>query len=204
MNAEYFYRKILWRIGVTLLVSPVFFKAQGGGGILILICSLPLAFVWAGPIAEGIGTFVGNSLWMPSDASIELRPQYSIAEARVREGHYEEAIEAFRGYAAQYPDEIIPHVRIADLQLQQFGNVEEAIAEFKTALPKARGADAISFLNHRLADLYLQHRNDPTAALDCFREIQRRFPKTRQSKTALERAEKLLKEKNKTSMDAEM
>ena len=171
--------------------------------ILLVLCSVPLALIWAGPISEKLGALVGNSLWMPSDENFEVRPQYSIAEARVNEGRYEEAIEAFRDYVAQYPEEIIPHVRIADLQLQQFGNVEAAITEFKTALPKAHGADAVSFLNHRLADLYLQHR-DRAAALECFREIQRRFPKTRQSKTALERAEKLLKEINRTSMDTEI
>ena len=192
MSADYFSRRILWRIGITLLLSPVFFKAQGAGLILTLLCSLPLAFIWAGPISEGLGAMVGNALWMPSDSSFEVRPQYSIAEARIREGRYAEAIEAFRDYAVQYPEEIIPHMRIADLQIERFGNAEAAIAELKAAIPKAKGADAVSFLNHRLADLYLQHRKDRSAALECLRDIQRHYPKTRQAKTALERAERLL------------
>src|SRR5262249_16367951 len=57
------------------------------GGILFVIVGLPML--------ENLGDRIGG-LFMPSDDSVELRPDFSIAEARVKQGRYEEAIAEFR------------------------------------------------------------------------------------------------------------
>jgi len=132
---------------------------------------------------------------MPSDASFEYHPDYSVAEARVKEGNYEEAIIAFQKYMEQFPHEITPHIRIADIQMDHFNNLDGAISELKIALTKAKSADGFSIASFRLADLYLNQRHDSRAAMDCFHDVQRQFPGTRQAAAAFQRAERLIKTK---------
>src|SRR4051812_41530855 len=94
----------LARVIVTAIFSFVFFRAfaspsdweDPGGSLfllgLILILTIPW-FLWLGrPFVNWIGE-IGSRIFYPSDASFQCQPQYSIAEARTKEGRYEEAIE---------------------------------------------------------------------------------------------------------------
>lgn len=170
------------------------------GTALVLIGYLGLiGFVWTLllglPFVDWIGEKAGSILY-PSNAGFEVKPQYSIAEAREREGHYAEAIEVYRGYKTRYPGEVTPYFRIADLQSEKLGKPRAAIAELRDVLTKARGVEVCAHANFRLAELYMERLHDVGAALDCLREVQRRFPGTRQAADALTRAGRLLPSPN--------
>lgn len=155
-------------------------------GIVVLI-----GIVWAVaigfPFIERLGEKAGQ-LYMPSDASFRIRPEYSIAEAHAKAGRYAEAIERFRQDSEQFPNEAFPHIRIAELQVQEFHDVPAAMTELEAALPKTRSADAFVLVSNRLADLALW-RYGPRCqqALDYLRQIGRRYPGTKHAKAAAER-----------------
>ncbi len=192
MSGEYFLKHILWRVVVTLLMLLALHVLQGIGIIAGLGMIGVLGVLWAGPLATAVGGATGG-LWLPSDDNFEVRPQYSIAEARLREGQYEEAIEVYRKYMELYPNEVTPHLRIADLQLVPFNNPDAAMEELKQAIHKSQTVETFSQIHFRLAELYVTHGNRVSDALHSMREIQRCYPKTKQASVALERAGNLLK-----------
>jgi len=174
-----------------------------GGGFspaavpLVLFLLVPfIGLVWiillARPLADWFGERAGRLFW--SDAGVEVQPQYSLAEARAKHGEYPEAIEAYRDYIVKYPKEMLPHMRIADIQLDHFSNAGAAMEEIRLGLAKAQTAQAFAVANFRLAELYMRHRNDAAAALECLQDVQRRFPGTKQAQAAIQRAQRLIAE----------
>ena len=135
------------------------------------------------PLVARFGEKCGQ-LYVPSDKNFRIRPEFSIAEAHAKAGRYTEAIEQFRRDIEQFPKEPMPHIRIADIQLQHFHSPAAAYVELQSALSKARSADAFALLSHRLADLTLAQ---PAIAIGYLRQIERRYPGTKHAKAAAER-----------------
>jgi tetratricopeptide (TPR) repeat protein len=164
-----------------------------GALLAILTVAFVVAIFFGRPLADWIGTKVGNWFYVPSDDSVDVHPDFSLAEAQVQQGHYEKAIEVFRDYLARFPKELAPHIRIVDLLVEHFNDYAGAIQELKTAISKTSAAETTSLLYQRMADLHLAHHNDIPSAVECLKEIQRRFPHTRHANAALERATQLQK-----------
>lgn len=155
---------------------------MGSGVIWWVTLGLPAIIRWA----ESWG-----SLFWPSDASMEVRPQFSIAEAREKQGRYAEAIAEYRQAAQRFPDEVTPHLRIAALLLEKNGDPEGAIQALEAAVAIARTDDAFAILRHRLADLYVAHRADRAAAQRLLNEIQQRNPNSKHARAAADRLSRL-------------
>jgi tetratricopeptide (TPR) repeat protein len=144
------------------------------------------------PVIEWVADRAAGGIYQPGDANFRVRPEFSVAEAHVKAGRYAEAIAQFRRDAEKFPDEAVPYVRIADLQLEHLHDPDAAIAELQTALTKAQGPDAVALIGNRLADLLLRHRHDHAAAMECYRAIQHRCPGTKHARHAADRAACLL------------
>lgn len=192
---------VLWRIG-----GGSANLREAGGSLLILPLSIFVAIVWfvlvGIPFAGWFGEKFGGMLWTSGDGS-EVHPEYSIPEARVKQGRYQEAIEGFREYIVKYPLEIAPHLRIADIHLFHLNDPQTAMVELQTAIPKAQTPEAFAMANFRLSELYLQHAGDTHSALECLKQIQHRHPGTKQAGAALERAKKLIQASSpKKTLDA--
>ena len=69
-------------------------------------------------------------------------PEYSVAEARVNTGRYTEAIEEYRKVIGKHPDDMYPHLRIADIALKHLQDATTAEAELLAAFAKANGEDS--------------------------------------------------------------
>lgn len=183
---------LVW-VGVRYL--GVSLDARETAGALVgLVWSMFIGFVWlmilGWPIIQSVAGKFG-SFYMASDESFRVRPEYSIAEARVKQGLYKEAIEAFRADIAKFPEEATPHVRIAELQLERFDDAAAAIAELKVALPKCKNLDSFSLVTNRLADLYVHHAQNRSAAVDYLQEIARHYPDTKQARSSIEKIQRL-------------
>lgn len=177
-----------------------------GTAVRLLVCAAVTAVLWWGgwaalivfawaiilgpPVLRWFGGKMGN-LYTPPDSQFRIRPEYSIAEGRAAVGRYREAIEQFRSDIEKFPDEVTPHVRIAEILLDQFGNVDAGIAELQTARSKAKGEDAFVLVVHRLADAYLQRKGDATAAITCLDEILQRYPHSKHALGARHRIQSL-------------
>lgn len=128
-----------------------------------------------------------SQLGLPRDDQLQVRPQYSIAEARVAQGRYHEAIAEFRRVIEQHPSEPYPHLRIAELLHDKLNDSDTAITELHIALQKTQTDDAFALLANRLADWLLQHRRDIHGAQAVLQEICTRYPNTRHARAARER-----------------
>ncbi|MDW8343997.1 MAG: tetratricopeptide repeat protein [Verrucomicrobiae bacterium] len=128
-----------------------------------------------------------SQLGLPTDDQLEVRPQYSIAEARAAQGRYHDAIAEFRRVIEQHPNEPFPHIRIAELLHDKLQNPDAAIAELQIALQKAQTDDAFAIIANRLADWLLQHRHDIMGAKSVLQAICTRYPSSRHARAARER-----------------
>ena len=123
----------------------------------------------------------------PEVNNVEVRPQYSIAEARVCEGKYEEAISEFRKVWDEYPNDVNAHVRIADIQCQHFKHNDEAIRELRAALAKKCKPEAWAFVANRLVDVQVEYLRDFVGARETLQQIMLKFPSSRYAESAMAR-----------------
>jgi tetratricopeptide (TPR) repeat protein len=145
------------------------------GIMLFLIFGLPLIHKFAEHFSAGlIGSGTGS----------RIVPQYSTAEARVKAGKYADAIAEFRKVLEKFPDDVLAHVRIADLYVEFLNQPKLAEAELLAA--RAKEKDALLVAN-RLADLYQFKMQQPVRAIAILREFQARWPETREAGSAEER-----------------
>jgi tetratricopeptide (TPR) repeat protein len=142
----------------------------------------------------GVGLFFvnvffrfGNSLakmFYPDDDQVELHPQYSVPEARVCEGKYEEAIVEFRKVWNDYPHDVNAHVRIAELLCQHFQRYDDAVRELRAALEKRCKPEAWAFVANRLVDVQVEYLRDFVSARATLQEIILKFPSTKYAESA--------------------
>ncbi len=191
------YFPFLLRLGVTIPIVRLMMKMQLAEssdvtlGLLGLGYSVVLGVIWVGPVLEKIAGS-GSRLYVPGDHKFDHTPEYSIGQAREKEGRIAEAIEVYREYKVKYKKEVEPHLKIAELQTKHFRDVTSALVELKEALPKARDHATYVMIHYRMADFYLEFRKDRSAALDCLKHVQKKFPGTKFAKDAAQRAKRLL------------
>ena len=186
--------EILIRLGVCIVVTIIFYVLTIMFPGLIIGTLLGTCSAWAlimgWPVLEWIGERAGG-LYSPSDDESRVRPDFSVAEACVHRGEYANAIALFREYSARYPEEITPHVRIAELQMDHLLEVDAAIAELRVALAKAHADETFALVANRLADWLVQHRQDAAGAIALMEQIQQRCPDTRYARGAAARVRRL-------------
>lgn len=76
-------------------------------------------------------------LYMPADENVRVVPECSIAEARVKEGKYPEAIAEYRQVIEKFPADVYAHVRIAGLATEHLHDLKLAETELLAAQAKA-------------------------------------------------------------------
>jgi len=150
----------------------------------IIITLLIVIFFW--DIVHGVGGRLSSLLFSDS-SSVGVRPEYSIAEARVREGKYEEAIEEFRKVLKKHPNDINSHLRIAEILSTQFRRHDEAVMELQGALKKHCGPDTWAFVANRLADIQVERLHDYVAGRNTLQQVVLKFPNTKQATSAAAR-----------------
>jgi tetratricopeptide (TPR) repeat protein len=163
----------------------------GGGSAFITVgivgmIGLVAFFIFGIPLIKKIGENA-FSFYTPSDDSSKITPEYSVAEARVNAGKYVEAIEEYRKVIARHPDDMYPHLRIADIALKHLQDAGTAEVELQASLAKAKGEDSAALAAGRLADLYHLTLQDPARALEVMKRLCEKIPDTKQAKLAEER-----------------
>ena len=189
--------RILIAIVVAFIMLKIVFSGVPKGGqlspmdrwigvMLFMLYGGVLFSLFGIPLIRRVGEKTGT-LYMPSDSSSRIVPEYSVAEARVKEGRYQEAIDEYRQVIEKHPDDIYAHLRIADVALQHLNDPKTAELELTTALAKAEGEDSAALAAGRLADLYHLTLHDPARALGVMKQLREKIPDTKQAKLAEER-----------------
>jgi tetratricopeptide (TPR) repeat protein len=127
------------------------------------------------------------ALYTGDGSQIPIRPEYSLAEARVKKGKYQEAIDEYRKVILEHPDDIYPHMRIAELAMKHLNDLKLAELELLSAMGKAKGEDSTALAAGRLADFYQHTLQDTARALEVMKQLRKKIHGTKQSKLAEER-----------------
>jgi predicted negative regulator of RcsB-dependent stress response len=155
--------------------------------MLAVLYGLVLFALFGWSILQSIGERFGNSLYMPSDVNFQIMPEYSTAEALVNKGKYQDAIDEYRKVILEYPEDIYPHLRIAELAVNHLNDLKLAELELLSAMGKAKGEDSTALAAGRLADFYQHTLQDPVRALEVMKQLREKIPGTKQAKLAEER-----------------
>ena len=89
----------------------------------------------------------------------------------------------------EHPDDVYPHVRIAELAVEHLHDLKLAETELLAAQAKAVQEDAVALTADRLADLYQNQLRDPQRGLDALRSVQGRLTSAKHVKLMEERIE---------------
>lgn len=152
----------------------------------VLLYAVVLLLLFGRSIMESVANRF-EALYLGHDDNFQIVPEYSTAEARVKKGRYQEAIDEYRNVIAEYPDDIYPHLRIAELATKHLNDVKLAELELLSAMGKAKGEDSTALAAGRLADLYQMTLQDPARALEVMKQLREKIPGTKQAKLAEER-----------------
>ena len=156
---------------------------------------LPIVFVPYGlllwvlfgiPFMRKVGQSASD-LYTGDGSQIPIRPEYSLAEARVKKGKYQEAIDEYRKVILEHPDDIYPHMRIAELAMKYLNDLKLAELELLSAMGKAKGEDSTVLTAGRLADFYQHTLQDPARALEVMKQLREKIHGEKHSKLAEER-----------------
>jgi tetratricopeptide (TPR) repeat protein len=190
------------RIGVALVVGFLMLRFLFSGAapgqelspgdkfvgvVLSIFYGLLLFALFGWSFITGVGERIGNSLYLPSDENFRVMPEYSLAEARVKNGKYEEAVDEYRKVIVEHPDDIYPHLRVAELALKHLNDLKLAELELLSAMGKAKGEDTTALAAGRLADFYQHTLQEPARALEVMKQLRGKIPGTKQARLAEER-----------------
>jgi tetratricopeptide (TPR) repeat protein len=154
--------------------------------VLCIFCGLVVFAFVLFPMMHKLGGKT-SGLFMPSDDQMRIVPEYSMAEARAKKGKYQEAVDEYRKVIAEHPEDIYPHLRIAELVLDHLNDLKLVETELLSALEKAEGDVSIALAAGRLADFYQLTLNDPARALEIMKQVREKIPGTKRADLADER-----------------
>ena len=178
------------RVIIAIVLGICLIRFAAGSGILLpfigAFYGLILFFLFGMPLVERAGQCASQLFW-PDDSHFRIMPEYSVAEARVKEGKYHEAVDEYRKVIIEHPDDIYPHLRIADLALTHLKDTQWAELELLSAVAKANGEVSMSLAAGRSADFYQHTLRDPARALEVMRQLREKIPGTKQARRAEER-----------------
>jgi hypothetical protein len=178
------------RLVVAGILGVIAFRLasdMGPFGLFVAVLFGLVIFALFGiPFLQRMGGAVSR-LFDPTDAQFRITPEYSVAEARAKVGRYQEAIDEYRKVIAEHPDDVYPHVRIADLAVTHLGDIKLGEVELLAAFAKAEGEDTVGLVANRLADLYQNNFQDPARALQVMEQLCAKLPGTNAAARADER-----------------
>lgn len=151
-----------------------------------VFCGGMLAVAWSDRLCNWVASPF-TSLFSPNQAA-EPMPLYSAAEARIKQGHYREAMAEVWGQLVRFPDDLQGHMMIAEIRARHLRQVEEALSgleEFLNTTSLPRHA-AVAVLN-RIAEYRLRLQKDVPGATEALRRIVREFPHTESAALAEQR-----------------
>jgi tetratricopeptide (TPR) repeat protein len=196
MNLE---RIIFWvRVLIAFVLGSLLFRfaesvishADIAGGIMVMVLLLMYGVVLFLLFGHSFLNRIADPfvrLYLPGDENFRIAPEYSIPEARVNAGKYAQAIEEYRKVIVEHPEDIYPHLRIADIALKHLQDAKTAELDLMTALAKSLGEDSAALAAGRLADLYQHTLHEPARALEVMKQLREKIPGTKQAKLAEER-----------------
>jgi hypothetical protein len=119
-----------------------------------------------------------------SGEEVEKDPMHD-GRAKVAQGDWDGAIEAFRAAAIAQPLNRLPWVEIAKIQLDHLEDTAAAVQTLRTAIEGQEWEENdAAFLMFRLAEIYETKVGDHTSAATIMQQVMEQFPDSRHSANA--------------------
>ena len=189
---------LITQLGVTLIIviggGFVIESMAGDGsaagqiaGVLIgLVLGLFLGMIWVPVFVSWCGDFIGG-LWTGGNEPPPPQPYYSIADTRVKQGKYREALYEIQQQLEKFPNDVTGQMKQAEIHARQLNDLPAAqvtIDRFcnQPGHPPVHLAQALN----SLADWHLKAQ-DPDSARAALERIQGLLPNTEFSNAAAQR-----------------
>lgn len=161
-------------IGGVLGYAAVYFAVQG----------------LSGGAARTMGT-----IYNPSGTSTPYRRQYSEPQALALRGLFQEAIDCYETYVAEFPEDPEPCIGIARIYRDHLKRCEDAVHWFR----RARQASGLTagqemLVTREIIELYQGKLNQPRSAIPELARLAERFAGSREGELARSELEKLRQE----------
>jgi tetratricopeptide (TPR) repeat protein len=145
-------------------------------------------------LAEGAGRTLG-SIYHPSGTSTPYRRQYSEPQSLALRGLFQEAIDCYETYVAEFPEDPEPCIGIARIYRDHLRRYEDAVHWFR----RARQATGIQsgqelLVTREIIELYQGKLNQPRSAIPELARLAERFAGTREGGLARAELEQLRRE----------
>jgi tetratricopeptide (TPR) repeat protein len=150
-------------------------------------CGVLLGILWA-PHLGAVLASMFTSLYDGGDTAPEVRPFYSIARAKQKRGHYQEAIAEVHKQLQRFPEDYEGWMLLAEIYASDLKDNLSAQDCLKEILRHDGHAPRnIVYTLNRSADWHLEHAADREAARAALDEIIQRFPGSEFAHTAAQR-----------------
>ncbi|MEM6911627.1 MAG: tetratricopeptide repeat protein [Verrucomicrobiota bacterium] len=134
-----------------------------------------------------------NDMLYDSGEQVEL-DETQRARVLVAQGDYDTAISEFRKLSQKHPEDRVPVIEIAKIQLDKLADPDAAIATFEEVLDgREWGPEDAAFFLFRLEELYLEEKGDSAKAIELLEFVIEQFPETRFSANATHKLHEIRK-----------
>jgi len=186
------------------VVAPCFqplSRASIVGVGLAAVGGLFLAWLWGVPLVDRLSTRFSNFFYW-DETPPERRPMYSIAEAKIKQGRYEEAKQELEKILEEFPADYRASLMLAELHADRLQDWEKGLAVLQQWIDSGTGTpQQIAYTLNRMTDWALRYGKDPELARYYLQQIIQCFPDSPQAMAARQRlahlshAEQQLQEK---------
>jgi tetratricopeptide (TPR) repeat protein len=157
-----------------------------GGVLLGAVLGLVLAFVWVPVIVNRVSDAFG-SLWTGGSEPPPPQPYYSIAETRVKQGKYREAVYEIQQELEKFPTDVTGHMKLAEIQARYLNDLPGAQLTIERLCNQPGHLPPhLAHALNSLADWHLKVQ-DPDSARQALERIIALLPETEQSNLAAQR-----------------
>lgn len=193
MAGRMFASAVVVGLTVAVLRGPSGFGAGGTTDPVLVIaiaaaCGFALTVLWGRSLGEALVRPL-TTLFDGGGRELERQPLYSMAEAQLKQGHYDQAEVELRKQLAAFPNDLTGTLKLAELQAGPFQNLPQATATVEAfiARPGIPPGDVVAAL-HRLADWQVRLGSDLESARATLNRIVELSPDTEAGYLARQRA----------------
>jgi hypothetical protein len=171
-------------LGLAIMAIPWFGPAGPFG---IVFCAIVLSVLWAPHIGEFFARPL-TGLFDGGDRKPELRPAYSISQAKRKRGHYSEAVAEIWKQLARFPADFEGQLMLAEIQAENLNDLRGAeITIQRLCNQPGHAPQNIAAALNSLADWHLKYAQDPEAAKQDLEKIIELLPESEMSARAAQR-----------------
>jgi len=176
---------------ITFVVGPLFrefgYVAAFAGVPLAAFSGLIMALIWVPSLTDWVGRQFGQ-LYDGGEREPDPEPLLSIAEARRKQGRFEEAEQEVRRQLGLFPGNFRAQMLLAEIQVTDRHDLAGATETIEAVLQQPQHPPKnLAFALTRLAEWQLRVRDDRDAARATFERIIQAFPDTPEAHTARQR-----------------